>query len=108
MKKVFKAAFYLAWFAVPGLIVQYYSRNIDPMSPEEVRMATIAGTVAMIVLAVLTGFGRTGRRAAQPSVPKPSKSKNASGPKGFCATGRPGSAEDKDNKRSCDRSGEDI
>ena len=72
MKKVFKAAFYLAWFAVPGLIVQYYSRNIDPMSPEEVRMATIAGTVAMIVLAILTGFGRTARRAAQPPVPKPS------------------------------------
>ena len=66
MKKIFKVAFYLVWFAVPGLIVQYYSRFVDPMTPEEIRGATIAGTVAMVILAVLTGFGSIGRRAAQP------------------------------------------
>jgi len=73
MKKLLKLAFYLAWFAVPGLIVQYYSRFVDPMTPEEIRGATLAGTVAMIILAVLTGFGGLLRRGASsrkaPSVP---------------------------------------
>ena len=43
MKRLLKLAFYLVWFAVPGLIVQYYSRFVDPMSPEEIRGATLAG-----------------------------------------------------------------
>ena len=73
MKKLLKLAFYLAWFAVPGLIVQYYSAFVDPMTPEEIRGATMAGTVAMIILAVLTGFGGLFRRGGSsrkaPSVP---------------------------------------
>lgn len=62
MKKILTAFFYLIWFAVPALIVQYYHNFIDPMTDEEIKMATLAGTVAMIILAVFSGFG--GKKSA--------------------------------------------
>ena len=58
MKKLFGALVYLLTFAAPALIVQYYSRFIDPMTDEEIKIATFAGTLALIILAILTGFGR--------------------------------------------------
>ena len=58
MKKLFAAVVYLLTFAAPALIVQYYDRYIDPMTDEEIRIATIAGTLGVIVMAILTGFGR--------------------------------------------------
>lgn len=83
MKKLFTAFFYLIWFAVPALIVQYYHHFVDPMTDEEIKMATFAGTLAMIILAVITGFsGRkksavkdvanevTKKAAKTPKVPK--------------------------------------
>lgn len=58
MKKLLSVFFYLIWFAVPALIVQYYHRYVDPMTPEEIRLATAAGTIAMIILAIFSGLGK--------------------------------------------------
>lgn len=58
MKRIFQTFFYLIWFAVPAMIVQYYHHNISPMSPEDIRLATIGGTLGVIIMAVLTGFAR--------------------------------------------------
>lgn len=56
MKKLFTFLVYAITFATPALIVQYYSRFVDPMTSEEVRMATLAGTVVTVILAAVTGF----------------------------------------------------
>ncbi len=64
MKKLFRRLstilVYALTFMTPAIIVRCYSRFVDPMTSEEVRSATITGTVAMLILAALTGFG--GRR----------------------------------------------
>ncbi len=70
MKKLFGALVYLITFLAPALIVQYYSRFVDPMTPSEIKMATIAGTVAMIVLAVITGAPGKNKSVKNDSVPK--------------------------------------
>ena len=75
MKKLLSFLVYAVTFSVPALIVQGYSRFVDPMSSEEQKMATITGTVAMLILAVITGFG--GRK---PKLPKGLKNVKMSGP----------------------------
>ena len=65
MKKLFTVFFYLIWFAVPAMIVQYYSNFIDPMTDEEIKMATIAGTLAMVILAIFSGFGKNSKKAVK-------------------------------------------
>ena len=47
---------YALTFLTPAAIVQIYSRFVDPMTPSEVWMATLAGTVAMLILAAISGF----------------------------------------------------
>ena len=60
MKKVITRFLTILVFAVtfltPTIIVKFYSRFVNPMTGYEERMAIMAGTGAMIILAVLTGF----------------------------------------------------
>ena len=60
MKKLFgrltTILVYALTFLTPAVIVQIYSRFVDPMTPSEVWMATLGGTVAMLILAAISGF----------------------------------------------------
>lgn len=47
---------YALTFMTPTFIVKWYSRFVDPMSASEERMAIMAGTGAMLILAAITGF----------------------------------------------------
>ena len=75
MKKLFRVIVYLATFAAPAMIVEYYDANINPMSPSDKRLAIIGGTIGILIMAVLTGFGRIGS-VRTPSVPKTKRKKN--------------------------------
>ena len=78
MKKLFTLLVYLITLAVPAMIVQYYHHNIDPMTPEEIRTATIAGTLAMLILAVFTGGGKKPKVS---SVKAPARTPKVKAPK---------------------------
>ena len=72
MKKLFRVIVYLATFAAPAMIVEYYDANINPMSPSDKRLAIIGGTIGILIMAVLTGFGRIGlKRPSAFSMPPP-------------------------------------
>ncbi|MBQ4020815.1 MAG: hypothetical protein II606_09020 [Erysipelotrichaceae bacterium] len=75
MKKLFRVIVYLATFAAPAMIVEYYDANINPMSPSDKRLAIIGGTIGILIMAVLTGFGRIGS-VRTPSVPKTKRKKD--------------------------------
>ena len=60
MRKLFTALVYLATFAAPAMIVEYYDRYVEPMSSSDKRLAIIGGTIGILIMAVLTGFGRIG------------------------------------------------
>ena len=75
MKKLFRVIVYLATFATPAMIVEYYDANINPMSPSDKRLAIIGGTIGILIMAVLTGFGRIGS-VRTPSVPKTKRKKD--------------------------------
>ena len=75
MKKLFRVIVYLATFAAPAMIVEYYDANINPMSPSDKRLAIIGGTIGILIMAVLTGFGRFGS-VRTPSVPKTKRKKD--------------------------------
>ena len=75
MKKLFRVIVYLATFAAPAMIVEYYDANINPMSPSDKRLAIIGGTIGILIMAVLTGFGRIGS-VRTPSVLKTKRKKD--------------------------------
>ena len=75
MKKLFRVIVYLATFAAPAMIVEYYDANINPMSPSDKRLAIIGGTIGILIMAVLTGFGRIGS-VRTPSAPKTKRKKD--------------------------------
>ena len=66
MKKLFSllttTLVYALTLATPAMIVQYYHRFVSPMTPTDIKNATIAGTLATLFLAALTGF--SGKRVA--------------------------------------------
>jgi hypothetical protein len=75
MKKLFRVIVYLATFAAPAMIVEYYDANINLMSPSDKRLAIIGGTIGILIMAVLTGFGRIGS-VRTPSVLKTKRKKD--------------------------------
>ena len=63
MKKRFFMIFtYLLCFAAPAIIVEYYDHFVEAMSPGDKKMAIMAGTLGVIIMAIITGFG--GRKKA--------------------------------------------
>ncbi len=60
MRKLFKALVYLLTFFVPAIIVECYDLFIEPMSSSEKNLAIIGGTAGLLIMAVLTGFGKAG------------------------------------------------
>ena len=69
MRKIISLLLTLGCFCIPALIVQYYNAFIDPMPPEDIRTATIAGTLGMIILTLFTGISGIGKRKV-PNTPK--------------------------------------
>ena len=68
MRKLFGLLVYIFCFAAPAMIVEYYDMFIDPMSPEDKRLAIIGGTLGMIFLnLIITMAG--GNRNAVPKTP---------------------------------------
>ncbi|MBQ6655593.1 MAG: hypothetical protein IJM79_08760, partial [Erysipelotrichaceae bacterium] len=57
MKKLFTFLVYAITLATPALIIQYYHHFVQAMSPEEIRMSTIVGTGATLLMAMIYGFG---------------------------------------------------
>ena len=88
MKKLFRRLstilVYALTFMTPAFIVQLYSRFVDPMTKDEARMATIAGTAAMLLLAALTGF--SGKRPPINSMIRKFKDVKAVGPDSIVVT----------------------
>ena len=79
MKKLtFMIFTYLLCFAAPTLIVEYYDHFIESMSPADKKMAIMAGTLGVIIMAIITGFG--GNKAST-DVVKPSNKTVTKGPK---------------------------
>lgn len=74
MRRLFTILVYLATFAAPAMIVEYYDRYIEPMSSSDKSLATLGGTLGMLIMAILTGFGRIGS-VRTPSTPKKAKGK---------------------------------
>ncbi|MBQ1508931.1 MAG: hypothetical protein IIZ47_05865 [Erysipelotrichaceae bacterium] len=88
MRKLFGALVWILTLSAPALIVQYYHRFIDPMTPSEIKIATFAGTLAMLILAVLTAGSnkkvpsvsentsvKTPKKMKTPKTPKTQKTK---------------------------------
>ena len=90
MKKLtFMIFTYLLCFAAPALIVEYYDHFVESMSPGDKRMAIMAGTLGVIIMAIFTGFGSrktsadvpksTGKNV--PKVPKTTRKTVSKGPR---------------------------
>ena len=69
---------YLLCFAAPALIVEYYDRFVESMSPGDKKMAILGGTLGVLIMAIITGFGA---KKAPTDVSTPAAKTVSKGPK---------------------------